>query len=245
MNANLQQTASPQRELVSDEIEFMRRVVPLGGARVIELGCGAADLARRLLTREIVASVTALEVDERQHRANIAGRAPPQLAFLRGGAEAIPLPDAQFDVALMLKSLHHVPLEQLDRALREVSRVLVPGGHLYVSEPVYAGDFNEIVRLFHDEGKVRAAAYRAMMRAIRDRTFEDAGEHVFDTALAFRNFDDFVDRIVRVTHSDIVLADDVAVEVRRRFEQAMTPDGARFVRQMRINVLRKPRAPNT
>jgi ubiquinone/menaquinone biosynthesis C-methylase UbiE len=237
--------AVAQRELVSDEIEFMRRVVPLDGARVIELGCGAADLARRLLAKGIVSSVTALEVDERQHRANLASPAPPQLHFLRGGAEAIPLPDAQFDVALMLKSLHHVPLAQLDRALQEIRRVLVPGSHLYVSEPVYAGDFNEIVRLFHDEGTVRAAAYQAMMRAIRDHTFEDAGEHVFDTALAFKDFDDFVDRVVRVTHSDIVLPDNVAGEVRRRFERAMTPDGARFVRQMRINVLRKPRATNT
>lgn len=122
--------------------------------------------------------------------------------------------------------------------------MLVPGGYLYVSEPVYAGDFNEIVRLFHDEGAVRAAAYESVLRAVRDHTFENAGEHVFDTALAFRDFDDFVNRIVRVTHSHIELPEKVAGEVRRRFGQAMTPSGAHFVRQMRINVLRKPPAAN-
>ena len=148
-------------------------------------------------------------------------------------------PDAQFDLAIMLKSLHHVPLDHLDAALAEVRRVLVPGGHLYVSEPVYAGEFNEVVRLFHDEGVVRAAAYRAIRHAAATGVLTLVGEHVFDTALAFRDYDDFVDRTVRVTHSDIRLPDDVANEVRERFERHMTPSGARFVRQMRVNVLRK------
>jgi len=133
-------------ELVTDEIDFMRRVVPLDGARVIELGCGSADLSRRLVERGIVRSVVALEVDQRQHAANLASQPPPGLSFLPGGAEAIPLADAQFDLAIMLKSLHHVPLYVLDQAPREVRRVLVPGGHLYVSEPVYAGDFNAAAR---------------------------------------------------------------------------------------------------
>lgn len=226
-------------ELVTDEIDFLRRVVPLDAARVIELGCGNAALSRRLVERGLVGSVTALEVDPHQHAANLASNPPAGLTFLAGGAEAIPLPDGQFDLALMLKSLHHVPLERLDDAMREIRRVLVPGGYLYVSEPVYGGEFNEITRLFHDEGVVRAAAYRAIKHAEATGVLKHVGEHVFDTALAFRDFDDFVDRIVRVTHSDIRLPDAVAAEVRARFERKMTPAGARFVRQMRINVLRK------
>jgi len=230
---------APATELVGDEIDFMRRVVPLAGARVIELGCGKAELSRRLVERGLVQSVTAFEVDERQHAANLASRPLAGLTFLLGGAEAIPLPDAQFDLALMLKSLHHVPLDALDRTMAEIRRVLVPGGTLYVSEPVYAGEFNDVTRLFHDEGVVRAAAYRAIQRAEANGVLARVGEHVFDTALVFRDYDDFVDKVVRVTHSDIRLPDAVAGEVRRRFERAMTADGARFVRQMRINVLRK------
>jgi 16S rRNA A1518/A1519 N6-dimethyltransferase RsmA/KsgA/DIM1 with predicted DNA glycosylase/AP lyase activity len=60
------------RELVADEIELLRRLVPLEGARLVELGCGKAELARRLLERSLVASVTALEVDKAQHAANLA-----------------------------------------------------------------------------------------------------------------------------------------------------------------------------
>ena len=42
--------------------------------------------------------------------------------------EDIPFPSGAFDLVLMLKSLHHVPLAHLDRALDEVARVLRPGG---------------------------------------------------------------------------------------------------------------------
>ena len=230
---------APAQELIADEIDFMQRVVPLGEAHVIELGCGKADLSRRLMERGLVRSVVGLEVDQRQHAANLAGRAPPGLTFMLGAAEAIPLGDAQFDLALMLKSLHHVPLDHLDQALREVRRVLAPGGYLYVSEPVYAGDFNEVVRLFHDEGVVRAAAYRAIMHAAATGVLESVGEYVFDTELSFRDFDDFVDRIVRVTHTDVRLPEAIADAVRARFERHMTAAGARFVRQSRVNVLRK------
>jgi ubiquinone/menaquinone biosynthesis C-methylase UbiE len=227
------------RELVSDEIDFMRRVVPLHGARTIELGCGKAELARRLVERGLVRSVVGLEVDRVQHAANLASQTPPALTFQLGGAEAIPQPDASFELALMLKSLHHVPLEHLDAALSEVRRVLVPGGHLYVSEPVYAGDFNDIVRLFHDEGVVRTAAYRAIRHAIETGVLQHVTEQLFDTALAFHDFADFEQKMLGVTHSDIRLPDDVADEVRARFERHMTPTGARFVRQMRVNVLRR------
>jgi hypothetical protein len=65
-------------DLVTDEIDFLRQLVPLAGARLVELGCGKADLARKLLARGMVASVDAFEVDERQHAANLASAHPPR-----------------------------------------------------------------------------------------------------------------------------------------------------------------------
>ena len=236
----MNETTTPARKaLIADEIEVLQRLVPLAGARVVELGCGKAELARHLLERGLVASVRGFEVDAVQHAKNLAAAPVPGLAFAAGGAEAIPLPDACCEVVLMLKSLHHVPLPLLDRAFAEIRRVLLPGGRLYVSEPVYAGPFNDIVRLFHDEGVVRAAAYAALQRAIATADFEDGGETVFDMPLHFRDFDDFDRRIVQATHSDLRLEGETLAEVRRRFARFQTPDGAGFVREMRVNVLRR------
>lgn len=231
---------APDAELVADEAEYLQRRVPLAGAHLVELGCGKAELARRLLARGLVARVTAFEVDARQHAANLAAAHPPALQFLYGGADDIALPDESADAVVMLKSLHHVPMDRLDRALQEIRRVLRPGGWLYVSEPVYAGAFNDLVRLFHDEGAVRLAAYAALQRAAQAGVLQWTAESNFATPLAFSDFDDFVDRVVRVTHSDIRLPDEVEQEVRRRFAAHLGEGGARFVRQMRVNLLRRP-----
>jgi len=225
---------------VADELVLVADLLPLHGARVADLGCGDAQFARRLAAGGQVASVTAFEVDRAQHAANLAAPAPPRLAFVLAGADDIPSPDASFDLALMLKSLHHVPVERMDRALAEIARVLVPGGLLYVSEPVFAGALNEVVRLFHDEEAVRAAALAALRRAAAAGVLEPVRELHFDAPVAFRDFEDFLDRMVRVTHSDIVLEGARLAEVRRRFEPHLGPEGARFLRPMRASLLRRP-----
>jgi len=109
--------------LIEDELDLLAELVPLDGRDIVELGCGNARLARALLERHPDSRFTGLEVDERQHAKNLAS---PQagLRFVAAGAQSVPFPDASFDLALMLKSLHHVPRELMARALRESARVL-------------------------------------------------------------------------------------------------------------------------
>jgi len=115
---------------------------------------------------EKAATVLALEVDSIQLAKNQALDTPDNIRFEYGGAENIPAMDASFDIVLMFRSLHHVPPQFMDDALSEIRRVLKPGGLAYISEPVYAGDFNEILRLFHDEETARAAAFAAEVKAV-------------------------------------------------------------------------------
>jgi ubiquinone/menaquinone biosynthesis C-methylase UbiE len=222
--------------IVTDELSVLADLVPLAGQDIIELGCGAARLARQLLDRYHDAQVTGLEVDARQHAKNLA--APRErLRFVAAGAEAIPFPDASFDLALMLKSLHHVPMASMARALGEVARVLRPGGHLYSSEPVYAGALNEIVRLFNDEGTVRAAAQAALDEALRTGAWEQVAERRFEMPVSYRDFADFEQRMMRPTFADHRIDDAKLAEVRAVFEPHCGPDGARFTRPMLVRLL--------
>ncbi|MHB8495433.1 MAG: class I SAM-dependent methyltransferase [Casimicrobiaceae bacterium] len=224
--------------LVDDELDLLASLVPLAGQRIIELGCGAAKLARSLVERHPDTCVTGLEVDERQHAKNIAA---PQdgLRFVAGGAEAIPFPDASFDLALMLKSLHHVPQALLGQALGEVARVLRLGGHLYASEPVYGGALNEVVRLYNEEGAVRAGAQAALDAALRSGAWEQVAERRFATPVQFESFADFEQRMMRPTYADHRIDDAKLASVRAVFEPHLGPDGARFTRPMHVRVLRK------
>ncbi len=222
-----------------DELELLDDLVPLSGQRLIELGCGAAGLARRLLQRHPDARVTGLEVDERQHAKNLAAPATPGLRFVAAGAQAIPFADGSFDGALMLKSLHHVPLALMDAALAEVRRVLLPGGWLYVSEPVYAGPLNEIVRLFNDEGEVRAAAQAALDRAIAAGGWAQAAERRFEVPVHYADVADFEHRMVDVSFAERRLDDAQRAAVRARFAPHMGPDGAHFTRPMHLRLLQR------
>lgn len=231
-------TAFPSQDLVHDELDVLAALVPLAGARIVEAGCGAARLARDLLQRFTDAQVTGLEVDDRQHAKNLAAPTD-RLTFLRAGAQAIPFPDGPFDGALMLKSLHHVPLPLMDQALAEIARVLRPGGWLYVSEPVYDGPLNEIVRLFNDEGTVRAEAQRALDRAIASGRWTQAAERRFDMPVRFRDFADFEHRMMRPTFADHHIDDAMLARVAERYAPHQGADGAAFERPMHVRLLRR------
>jgi len=224
--------------LIDDELEVLAALVPLSDQDIVELGCGAARLARDLLMRWPGSRVTGLEVDERQHAKNLASP-QPGLRFVAGGAQAIPFPDASFDLALMLKSLHHVPLPLLGQALREAARVLRPGGHLYVSEPVYAGPLNELVRLFNDEGVVRAAAQSALDEALRGGTWQQVAERRFATPVVFKDFADFEQRMMRPTFADHRIDDAKLAQVGAAFAPHCAAQGACFTRPMHVRLLRR------
>jgi SAM-dependent methyltransferase len=224
--------------LVYDELDLLSEMVPLADQRIIELGCGAAQLARALLRRHPTSRVTALEVDERQHAKNLV-EPQERLSFVAAGAQSIPAADASFDLALMLKSLHHVPKPLMATALREAARVLRPGGCLYVSEPVYAGPFNELVRLFNDEGSVRAAAQSAVDDALRGGGWTQVDERRFEMPVRFQGFDEFEQRLMRPTFADHAIDDAKLAEVRAAFEPHLGLDGAHFRRPMHVRLLRR------
>jgi ubiquinone/menaquinone biosynthesis C-methylase UbiE len=113
--------------ITSTELEIMARVLPFDGARVLELGCGRAWMTRRITEEFTPAATIATEVDRIQHEKNLQINDLPNVSFIYGGAEQIEQPDSSVDIAIMLKSLHHVPLDLMDQALGEISRVLKPG----------------------------------------------------------------------------------------------------------------------
>jgi ubiquinone/menaquinone biosynthesis C-methylase UbiE len=231
--------SDPSAARVCDEYVIVDSLLPLGGAHVLELGCGRAEKTLAIARSGRVASITALEVDEIQHAKNLKIGAPPSIRFGLGGAEAIPAEDERFDIVFMFKSLHHVPVDKLDRALAEILRVLKPGGLAYLSEPIYAGAYNEVLCLFHDEKNVREAAFAAVQRAVRGGILELVGQTFFQTLEHFDDFGQFEEQVIRVTHTHHRLSPETHAAVRVAFMRHMTPQGANFQHPIRVDLLRK------
>ena len=72
----------------------------------------------------------------------------PNVRFAHGGAEAIPAEDNAFDIVILFKSLHHVPVGHMDQALGEIAPRTPPGRPGLDIGVVFAGELNEIMRLF-------------------------------------------------------------------------------------------------
>lgn len=222
------------------EPQVFESLLDLDGRHILELGCGTARLTRLIAETGSGRRVTALEVDRIQHDKNLQIDDLPNVHFDLAGAEAIPLADASVDVVFMFKSLHHVPMAVMDRAMAEIARVLKPGGQAYVSEPIFAGAFNEILRLFNDEQVVRQAAFEAVQRAVGSGLLELREQVFFRSPVKFADFAEFEQRIIGATHSEFRLSPETYGEVKGRFALHQTAEGANFEQPIRVDLLAKP-----
>ena len=229
-----------QIDINCPEAEIYNRLLSLDNKHILELGCGSAEITRNIATSGAGRKITALEVDEIAHEKNLQIRDLPNVTFAIAGAQEIPLADASVDVVFMFKSLHHVPLDLMDLSMREIKRVLKPGGLAYISEPVFAGDFNEILRLFHDEKKVREAAFNAVKKAVDAGLFSLVEETFFNSPMKFESFADFENKALKVTHTNHTLDENLYELVKQRFEHHLRDDGAHFLMPIRVDLLQRP-----
>lgn len=231
----------PQAYEIATEQEMLERLLPLRRARILELGCGAARTTRQLAVRHPESRFTATEVDPIQHEKNLAQVTPTNLQFRLGSAESIDAEADTFDVVWMLKSLHHVPAEQMSAAMGEIERVLKPGGLAYFSEPVYTGEFNALLSLIHDEKRVRTQAFEAIRELVQSGGMRLVGEYFFNVPGRYENWQVFEERFLKITHTKLNIDEERYEVIKQAFLAHMGPDGAEFLKPHRVDLLQKPK----
>lgn len=221
------------------EAEIFESVLSLNRKNILELGCGDASITRLIASSGEGRIITATEVDQIQHQKNIQTDDLPNVEFKLAGSEKIPADDNTFDIVFMFKSLHHVPLDLMDKALQEVRRVLRADGIVYISEPVFDGDFNEILRLFHDEKLMRQSAFEAIKKSVDNKVFSLVNEIFFYSPITFNDFKEFEERIIGVTHTEHYLSNDLYTEVKQKFENFYQQNNGNFIVPNRVDILTK------
>ena len=226
---------------VSSDFELIEKYLPLDNSTLLELGCGAAFTTRRIVENFPVAHLIAAEVDRIQHEKNLMVTDLPKVTFKLAGMDDTGEADNSMDAVIILNPLHHVPREVITQGFSEIHRILKPGGLLYISEPVFAGDFNEILRLFNNEEVVRKEAFEAIRSAVDSGQFTLEKEIHFISESRFNGFEDFENRILGATHSNFDIDEKLFQQVRQHFVSYINNDGlAIFKNPMRVDLLRKP-----
>lgn len=142
------------------ERAFRERLVELArlapGDVVLDVGCGTGTLAiaakRRVGATGAVHGLDASPemIDRAQRKA---ARAGVDVTFHTGIVEALPFPDAQFDVVVSTLMLHHLPRPIREQCAREMRRVLKPGGRvLAVDFTTPARERKGLIARFHRHG---------------------------------------------------------------------------------------------
>jgi ubiquinone/menaquinone biosynthesis C-methylase UbiE len=147
--------------------QLLLRRIPVGTRKIVDVGCGLATAAHALLPHLGDVAYVGVDADEQrllEARQLLAGCAYADRVELRAGrAERMPCADGEAGFTLIVATLQHVPGPAA--VLKDVERVLSPGGVLVAVEP------DHLSNLVYFDGVLEdvSAAIRALYAELRRR----------------------------------------------------------------------------
>jgi ubiquinone/menaquinone biosynthesis C-methylase UbiE len=138
-------------DVVAQRQQVLQGLAPMAGERALDIGCGPG-LTSLALGQAVGDSGQVLAVDMAEPMLNLARRrcaAWPQVRFQNLDVTHLPLADQCFDMALATQVYEYVP--DITQALRELARVLRPGGRVLLVDT----DWESAVWASRDDARMR------------------------------------------------------------------------------------------
>ena len=114
--------------------EFIRQANIQTNQRVLDIGCGTGTLVVLLKRKYATAQIVGLDPDPKALRRaqNKVRRAEVSVQLDQGFADELPYEKGTFDRVLSSLMFHHLEEQDREKMLREVLRVLKPGGSFHL-----------------------------------------------------------------------------------------------------------------
>ena len=121
-----------------EHAELLGLLPEANGRRILDLGCGAGQLAHHLAARG-AAEVVGVDVSERMLALARSDFAHPGVTYERAAIEDVTFPEARFELVVSVRAFHYV--DDYLGLLQRIARWLTPGGVLVYSieHPIYTG----------------------------------------------------------------------------------------------------------
>jgi ubiquinone/menaquinone biosynthesis C-methylase UbiE len=148
------------------------------GQRVLDVGCGTGTLVLLIKRLHPDVDVTGLDPDPKAltRARRKAEREAVSIRFDRGFANEMPYPDASFDRVFSSFMFHHLPADEKETTLREVRRVLRPGGSLHLLDFAHpeSGRGGLLTHLIHSGHRLKDNAEERVLGLMGRAGFADA-----------------------------------------------------------------------
>ena len=147
---------------------------------ILDLGCGTGISTRQLVKRG--SAVFGCDIDEKMLAS--AAKNKDKITYVKGGAEKLPFSSETFDLVTMFSSFHWFANK---KAMREIQRVLKPGGIICIVQPRQTSPFR------HDRLEIISKVLGAPIKTrYSKRKFEDV--------LAQNNFQIIENKIYKIVN---------------------------------------------
>ena len=158
---------------------FVEQAACRAGQRVLEIGCRTGSLLLLVKKMQPGAEVIGLDPDPAalaiaQRKARRAGVA---IQLDQGFADELPYPDASFDRVLSSFMYHHLSRQVKEQTLREVRRVLKPGGRFHMVDFAPSGASGKrgfTAHLIHADRHLKDNAEDRVLASLRDAGLAEA-----------------------------------------------------------------------
>ncbi len=135
----------PERLAASGATQIRGRLASLSGGEVLDVATGTGDFIDTLMkTLKSYESFIGIDISKKDLASAQKRFADQPVKLLEMNAESLQWDDNAFDTISMAHSIHH--LQQPDKVLAEMHRVLKPGGHLILEEEFRDGKQTEAQR---------------------------------------------------------------------------------------------------
>ena len=154
----------------------------------LDIGCGDGNLTSKISTKCRFTSGIEPDFKKITH-ANT--KSSDKLFYIVNSGTELAFKDLSFDMVLFCQSLHHIPAEKQNFALKEAGRVLKKDGILLIIEPLYnTGLYGELVALLNNEKELKANALKEIKK-LKNQSFISVFEKQLKIDFLINGFSDF------------------------------------------------------